>query len=360
MSITIRSEIYQMIDKIMPFDEIEAEQIAFVQTWLNSGVEIFRIEKPATPDTHLVSYFVLVDELNQKILLVDHRKAKLWLPSGGHVELGEHPKETVKREILEELGIHAEFLYEDPFFLTVTKAVGLTAGHTDVSLWYVLKGDCQIALEYDQEEFNGITWFDISKIPYEKSDPHMGRFIQKFISCKTQIIFEPLNEAHIALIYQWFNRPHVQSFYSLRNWTLEEVQKKLTPYMQEKSGILGYVIYLGERPIGYIQGYPIKEYPWENQNLPDGIIQEAAGFDLFIGEKDCLGKGWGSKIVNRFLEEYIWPYYKYCMVDPDSRNEASIRLFQKCGFMQNKQIDYINAINDRVLLRLLIKNKGIL
>lgn len=170
-----------MIDKIEPFDELEAMQIAFVLTWLNTGVEIFRIEKPATPDIHLVSYFVLVDEKNQKILLVDHKNAKLWLPSGGHVEPDEHPKETVKREILEELGIPADFLYEDPFFLTVTQTVGLTAGHTDVSLWYILKGNSEESLEYDQEEFKGITWFDIDAIPYERSDPHMKRFIQKFL-----------------------------------------------------------------------------------------------------------------------------------------------------------------------------------
>lgn len=175
----MNQEIYQMIDKIEPFDEIEAMQIAFVLTWLNTGVEIFRIEKPATPDIHLVSYFVLLDEINQKILLVDHKKAELWLPSGGHVELNEHPKETVKREIIEELGIQADFLYVEPFFLTVTKTVGLTAGHTDVSLWYILKGNSEKNLEYDQEEFNGVAWFDMQEIPYEKSDPHMERFIQK-------------------------------------------------------------------------------------------------------------------------------------------------------------------------------------
>ncbi|MFI5343447.1 MAG: NUDIX domain-containing protein [Chlamydiales bacterium] len=37
--------------------------------------------------------------------LVDHKKANLWLPAGGHVEPNEHPRETVKREILEELSI---------------------------------------------------------------------------------------------------------------------------------------------------------------------------------------------------------------------------------------------------------------
>lgn len=181
MNQEIRFEIYQLIDKIEPFDDVEAMHIAFTLNWMNTGAEIFRIEKPATPDTHLVSYFVLMDEVNNKVLLVDHKKAQLWLPSGGHVERGEHPKETVKREILEELGIQADFLHEDPFFVTVTKTVGLTAGHTDVSLWYVLKGNSETALAYDREEFNGVAWFDIQAIPFESSDPHMKRFIQKLL-----------------------------------------------------------------------------------------------------------------------------------------------------------------------------------
>ena len=45
---------------------------------------------------------------------------------------------TVKREAIEELGIEANFFLRDPLFLTITQTVGPTAGHTDVSLWYLL------------------------------------------------------------------------------------------------------------------------------------------------------------------------------------------------------------------------------
>ena len=39
------------------------------------------------------------------VLLVDHRMAQLWLPNGGHVEPGEHPRDTVVRELKEEIGL---------------------------------------------------------------------------------------------------------------------------------------------------------------------------------------------------------------------------------------------------------------
>jgi len=57
--------------------------------------------------------------------------------------------------------------------------VGLTAGHIDVSLWYVVRGDRGQPLRHDEEEFNGVRWFDFSEIPYARSDPHMRRFVAK-------------------------------------------------------------------------------------------------------------------------------------------------------------------------------------
>ena len=177
----IRSEIKKLVMSIPPLDAMEAEQIAFVERWIDSGAEIFRIAKPATPDPHLVSYFVLIDAVEQKLLLVDHKKANLWLPAGGHVEPNEHPQETVAREIVEELGIDAEFILDQPFFLTVTPTTGEKGRHTDVSLWYLVKGNAAKTLEYDAEEFHDIRWFAPDEIPLAKSDPHMRRLIEKLV-----------------------------------------------------------------------------------------------------------------------------------------------------------------------------------
>lgn len=179
----IRSEIRSIISQIQPLDKEEAEHIAFTEKWIDSGAEIFRIAKPATPDPHLVSYFLLIDQNEQQLLLVEHKKANLWIPAGGHVELNEHPKETVSREIMEELGIQADFLLEKPFFLTVTKTTGDKDKHTDVSLWYLLKASIATLFRYDKSEFHRISWFTPNEIPLNQSDPHMSRLIQKLILC---------------------------------------------------------------------------------------------------------------------------------------------------------------------------------
>jgi ADP-ribose pyrophosphatase YjhB (NUDIX family) len=113
------------------------------------------------------------------MLLVDHKNAQLWLPPGGHVEEGEHPRATVAREIREELGFSPAHEIAAPLMVTCTTTVGVTAGHTDVSLWYLVKASKSQAMTYDVQEFNGIKWFELSEAPLNRSDPHLERFIQK-------------------------------------------------------------------------------------------------------------------------------------------------------------------------------------
>jgi 8-oxo-dGTP diphosphatase len=178
--------VHDLVRSIAPYDEIERQHIAEVLTWIQSGQNIFRIEKPDKPPRHLVSYFVLIDPEHKSLLLADHIKAQLWLPSGGHVEQDENPKNTVLREAQEELSQKAVFLRgnDKPFFVTVTQTVGLTAGHTDVSLWYLLRGRLHERLTFDRREFNDVAWFSFKEV-LESSpvilDPHMHRFTKKLL-----------------------------------------------------------------------------------------------------------------------------------------------------------------------------------
>ncbi|MGB1311608.1 MAG: NUDIX domain-containing protein [Leucothrix sp.] len=176
----LRDSILDEVSSIQPLDALEKQTQLDVLAWINSGVELCRLKKPATPNKHLVSYFAVVD--GDYLLLVDHINAQRWLPTGGHVEPGEHPRETVLREVFEELAISGEFLFDSPILLTSTETVGKTAGHTDVSLWYVLRGSKNETLVYDKSEFNSVRWFHKDAIPFERSDPEMRRFVQKLYS----------------------------------------------------------------------------------------------------------------------------------------------------------------------------------
>jgi 8-oxo-dGTP pyrophosphatase MutT (NUDIX family) len=173
----LRQAIRDEIASIVPYDTTEEDVIADALAWVDGGHELFRLEKPATPPKHLVSYFLLID--GDHILLVDHIKSGLWLPSGGHVERGEHPRATVAREIIEELGIAANFAHPEPQFITATTTVGLTPGHVDMSLWYLLLGDRQAHLDFDREEFTQVRWFRRENLPFMRTEPELDRFLKK-------------------------------------------------------------------------------------------------------------------------------------------------------------------------------------
>lgn len=182
----VRRSIEDQVKKIKPFDPLESQHREEVLEWISSGADLFRIKKPDVPLKHLVSYFVVIDRAQKSMLLVDHIKAQLWLPTGGHVEINEDPRDAVVREMNEELRMKTTFLHNDksPFFITSTKTGGLTPGHIDISLWYLVQGSIHDFIDYERAEFNDIEWFTFDEVLLSDPvifDPHLQRFTQKLI-----------------------------------------------------------------------------------------------------------------------------------------------------------------------------------
>jgi 8-oxo-dGTP pyrophosphatase MutT (NUDIX family) len=180
----MRQDVLTELDAIEPFDSVEASHKHHAARWVRSGAPLYRIRKPDVPSQHLVSYFVVFDAAKQMVLLIDHLKAKAWLPTGGHVLVDEHPRDAVLREADEELRITANFvpfIGDRPFFVTVTQTKG-PGTHTDISLWYVIEGNVDHRYDYDQSEFSYYQWVDFERIlTMDPSglDPHMHRFVHK-------------------------------------------------------------------------------------------------------------------------------------------------------------------------------------
>jgi 8-oxo-dGTP diphosphatase len=175
----MRDRIAALVAAIEPWDELERAHRDDVLAWIASGATLTRRVAPATPPKHLVSYYVLLDRARRSLMLVDHRKAGLWLPGGGHVEPDEHPDATVIREMREELRYDGALVFPEPLFLTVTETVGATAGHVDVSLWYVVDASADADFWFDEEECSRIDWFPLDALPLDRCDPHLERFAAK-------------------------------------------------------------------------------------------------------------------------------------------------------------------------------------
>ena len=80
----------------------------------------------------------------------------------------------------------------------------------------------------------------------------------------------------------------------------------------------------------------------------------AAGMDLFIGEEPFVGKGLRSEIIKEFLDVIIWPQFQYCIVDPDVRNTAAIRCYEKLNFKEHLVIESENELGHPTQLKLII------
>src|SRR5690606_32945199 len=97
--------------------------------------------------------------------------------------------QTANREMMEELSYTASPLSlkpDVPFFITEVTTVGPTAGHTDVDLWYLMRGDSREALggEDFEREFAGYRWYapvEILSLALSTLDAHMHRFIYKLL-----------------------------------------------------------------------------------------------------------------------------------------------------------------------------------
>ena len=181
------ADIGRLVDSIEAADEVEAAHIAGASSWMHETDDVFRRSSaPTEPAKHLVSYFLPIDPAHGTILLGDHRKSGLWLPPGGHVEPGEHPADTVRRECVEELGVEASFhpqVGPSPMFITVTATRPDRPDlHTDVSLWFVLVHDHDQPLVPDEREYAGVRWWTSDGIRAADPalfDPHMVRMLDK-------------------------------------------------------------------------------------------------------------------------------------------------------------------------------------
>lgn len=160
------------------------------------------------------------------------------------------------------------------------------------------------------------------------------------------ITFTPLQESHFSLLLRWLEAPHVKTWWDQDiHWTPALIKEKYGDYVKGyklergiKKPLQAYVIYEDDQPLGYIQLYNAYDFPREDQIPLEGMPESLATIDIFIGEEDYVGRGFGSRIIQQFVRKYVDPHYATCFVDPDTRNASAIRAYEKAGFKKVKTI----------------------
>ena len=185
-----RQELDGILSRLVPVDAEERADADKARSWLRRGWPLWRVGHPgdpAAPSPHLVTYTVVVDADLGALCLVDNRRARRWLPAGGHVRPGERPLDAARRKLGEELGLDLPLLDEvstDPLFLTVSETVG-PRPHHDVGLWYVFAASVTTGMTWNQNQVVRTRWWTFSEIRTahpSRLHPAVVRFLGKLES----------------------------------------------------------------------------------------------------------------------------------------------------------------------------------
>jgi RimJ/RimL family protein N-acetyltransferase len=141
------------------------------------------------------------------------------------------------------------------------------------------------------------------------------------------ITLQPLTTSDLDLLVQWMNQPHVKTWWP-DNLTDQEIRTKYGNRIGS-TAIVPLIISVDEKPIGFLQYYDVTQAPddW-NKDEPAGTI----GFDIYIGEKEYLGKGYGTAAISLMIKQlFTNPNIAKIIVDVDPKNQAAIRAYEKAG-----------------------------
>jgi RimJ/RimL family protein N-acetyltransferase len=151
------------------------------------------------------------------------------------------------------------------------------------------------------------------------------------------ITFRPMSRDDLPLVHEWHQRPHVQEWWVERK-TFEETEAHYGPTIDGVEPTDHYIALLDGEPFGLIQTYLVSDYPDYAALIEEG--EGTAGVDLYIADPANIGRGLGTEMLRRFVEEIVFarPETVAVTADPDVRNRASIRAFEKAGFRRVREL----------------------
>jgi aminoglycoside 6'-N-acetyltransferase len=109
----------------------------------------------------------------------------------------------------------------------------------------------------------------------------------------------------------WRRELHVRAIWDdddQREHSLENVRMEYEPDTRPDGDSVAALIELDGRPIGYIQFYPWAAYGEAAHEMSIPPDEGAWGLDVFIGDPDLLGRGYGPRAVD-LVCRYVFETY---------------------------------------------------
>lgn len=130
--------------------------------------------------------------------------------------------------------------------------------------------------------------------------------------------------ADAPLLRHWDAQPHIIESTGGDDWQWE-AELPRTPAWREM-----LIAELDGRPIGFIQIIdPAREDSHYWGAVPEGL----RAIDIWIGEADELGKGYGTEMMTLALDRcFADPTVNGILIDPMAHNERAHRFYRRFGF----------------------------
>lgn len=140
---------------IIPMDDNEEAELSEIINWVESDSKLVKKDNPAQ---HLgaVAFITTVDE--DKVYLINHRKAGAKLMPGGHVDEGDTLQQTIEKELAEELGLEVDMSESMPFYASKVLTQGSNGGHYDVTAVFKVVVEPSHEFIVQEKEAEGGLW----------------------------------------------------------------------------------------------------------------------------------------------------------------------------------------------------------
>jgi acetyl CoA:N6-hydroxylysine acetyl transferase len=143
-------------------------------------------------------------------------------------------------------------------------------------------------------------------------------------------------DADLDLVHGWMRQPHVAAF-----WELDVPRAELAGYLarvatdDHQEALIGCV---DGRPVSYWELYWAARDRLAAHYLAHPLDQ---GVHLLIGPPELVGRGLGRALLAAVVAWQLEraPATRRVVAEPDVRNTASLRVFERCGFRRVAELD---------------------
>lgn len=141
---------------------------------------------------------------------------------------------------------------------------------------------------------------------------------------KPGVVLRPATPADLSLLERWHRQPHLKAALGDDDWQWA-TELRRNPDWREQ-----LIAEVDGRPVGFLEIID----PAREESQYWGCIEKGhRALDLWIGEPDALGRGYGTQIMSQAIERsFADPSVTAILVDPMDTNTRAHRFYERFGF----------------------------